>query len=219
MATILRKWLRVLIPVSVILIVAVIWFANRLVVNTTAAQIYSDVKAIPHNKAGLLLGTAKYMDRSRNKLNPYYTHRIDAAVALYMAGKVDYIIVSGDNGTMYYNEPLLMKEDLIARGVPAGRIIMDNAGFRTLDSILRCRDIFGQYTFTIISQRFHNERALYIANHKNVEAVAFNAADGDMFLEVTIREKLARVKMMMDLIFNKQAKFYGEKIDIEQIPS
>jgi SanA protein len=132
-----------------------------------------------------------------------------------MAGKIDYIIVSGDNRTQYYNEPQTMKEDLVARGVPAKRIIMDNAGLRTLDSILRCRDIFGQDAFTIISQRFHNERATYIANHKKVTTVAYCAKDGDSFVEVTMREKLARVKMLLDLLLNKQAKHYGEKIEIE----
>ncbi len=200
----------------------VVWSALVLTICTieyivkseTASEIYSNVNLIPKNKVGLLLGTSKFMDKAKMIVNPYYQNRIDAAVALYMAGKVDVIIVSGDNGTQYYNEPKLMKEDLIARGVPESHIIMDNAGFRTLDSILRCRDIFGQDHFTIISQQFHNERALYIANHKKLGCVAYNAADGDKFWEVTIRERMARVKMMLDLLMNKQAKFYGEKINI-----
>jgi SanA protein len=160
------------------------------------------------------LGTAKYNDKARNIVNLYYQNRIDAAVALYMAGKIDYIIVSGDNSNSYYNEPALMKADLVSRGVPAHRIYMDNAGFRTLDSILRCRDVFGQDHFTIISQAFHNQRALYIANHKNIIAVGYNAADGDSFWDATLREKMARVKMISDLLFNKQARYYGENITI-----
>ncbi|GAA4465777.1 ElyC/SanA/YdcF family protein [Nemorincola caseinilytica] len=191
-----------------------IWGADRAVVKATATSVFDDVKLIPRNRVGLLLGTSKYKDKGRNKVNLYYQNRIDAAVALYMARKIDYIIVSGDNSTLYYNEPLMMKQDLIARGVPASRIIMDNAGLRTLDSILRCRDVFGQSSFTIISQRWHNQRALYIAGHKRIQAVAFNAEDGDMYVEVTLREKLARVKMMLDLLLNKQAKYYGEKIEI-----
>ena len=107
-----------------------------------------------------------------------------------------------------------MKNDLIAKGVPASRILMDNAGFRTLDSILRCRDIFGQDHFTIISQAFHDQRALYIANHKNVNAIAFSARDGDTYWFSFIREKFARVKMMYDLLDNTQAKYYGEKVVI-----
>ncbi len=187
---------------------------NYIVVRDTKSQIYYSVKDIPKNKVGLLLGTAKYMDKAKNIVNLYYQYRIDAAVALYMAGKIDYIIVSGDNSTQYYNEPLMMKNDLLARGVPEGRILFDNAGFRTLDSILRCRDIFGQNKFTIISQRFHDQRALYIANKKNIEAVAYCAEDGDAYIATGIREKFARVKMIADLLLNKQAKFYGDKIEI-----
>ncbi len=211
---ILRSWRYIILILSVLLTLVV--GTVHYVVNTaTSRQIYNDINQIPKNRVGLLLGTAKYNDKSKNIINVYYQHRIDAAVALYMAGKIDFIIVSGDNSTLYYNEPLLMKNDLIARGVPAKCIYMDNAGFRTLDSILRCRDVFGQTRFTIISQRFHNQRAVYIANHKNVQTVAFNAEDGDSFWDVAIREKMARVKMMLDLLMNKQAKLYGDNIEIQ----
>ncbi|MES2704664.1 MAG: ElyC/SanA/YdcF family protein [Bacteroidota bacterium] len=208
-----RIWRNIVLTIILVTIL-VIWGVNYTVNRSTAGRLYSDVHAIPRNKVGLLLGTAKYRDKSRNIINPYYQNRIDAAVALFMAGKVDYIIVSGDNSNQFYNEPLLMKKDLIARGVPAKRIYMDNAGFRTLDSILRCRDIFGQTQFTIISQQFHNQRAVYIANHKNVATVAFNAAEGDSYWDATYREKMARVKMALDLILNTQARYYGEPIPI-----
>ncbi len=208
------KRLKWILLVLVILVVALVWTVNAMVIKETQGQLYYNVSSIPKNKVGLLLGTAKYNDKGRQIVNAYYQARIDAAVALYMAGKVDYIIVSGDNSTMYYNEPLLMRDDLVARGVPVSHIFFDNAGFRTLDSILRCRDIFGQTSFTIISQTFHNQRALYIANHKDVKAVAICSADGDNYWSETIREKMARVKMMLDLLLNKQAKFYGDKVDI-----
>jgi len=172
------------------------------------------VNLIPRNKVGLLLGTAKYTDKGRHIVNLYYQNRIEAAVALYMAGKIDYVIVSGDKSENY-DEPNIMKADLIARGVPAKRIFMDDSGFRTLDSILRCRDIFGQNKVTIISQDFHNRRALYIANHKRVTAIAYTAADGDSFADVILREKFARVKMALDLVLNTQARYYGETIQIK----
>ncbi len=210
----LLRWIRNIVLLSALLLVIIVWGINYIVISTTNNQLYSSVKDIPKNKVGLLLGTSKYTDKAKDLINAYYQNRIDAAVALYMAGKIDYIIVSGDNRTRYYNEPLLMKEDLIARGVPANRIYMDKAGYRTLDSILRCRDIFGQRQFTIISQPFHNQRAVYIANHKNVAVVAFNAAKGDSYWDVAIREKLARVKMALDLLTNKQAMRYGPKIAI-----
>ncbi len=209
-----RFW-RNSIIIVILLLIVVIGGVNYVVNDATAKQLFSDVNAIPKNKVGLLLGTAKFKDKGKQIINPYYQNRIDAAVALYMAGKVDFIIVSGDNSTAFYNEPALMKEDLIARGVPEKKIYMDNAGFRTLDSILRCRDIFGEDHITIISQTFHNQRAVFIANHKNVTAVAFNAADGGSFWDEISREKLARVKMVLDLLFNTQAKYYGERIEIK----
>lgn len=208
-----RFWRNAALTV-ILLIITLVGAVNYAVNSSTINQLYSDIHKIPRNKVGLLLGTAKYRDRSRNIVNPYYQNRIDAAVQLYMAGKIDYIIVSGDSSTLYYNEPELMKRDLMARGVPGRRVYIDNAGFRTLDSILRCRDVFGQAHFTIISQEWHNQRAVYIANHKNVKTIAFNAVEGDSYWDATLREKLARVKMMTDLLFNTQAKYYGEAITI-----
>ncbi len=210
-----RRFWRNLLIILLLLFITLIGGVNYVVSKTTAKQLYTDVNAIPKNKVGLLLGTAKYQDKAKRLVNPYYQNRIDAAVALYMAGKIDFIIVSGDNSTAFYNEPMLMKTDLVARGVPAEKIYMDNAGFRTLDSILRCRDIFGEDHITIISQTFHNQRALYIANHKGITAVAFNAESGSSFWDEVSREKLARVKMVFDLIFNTQAKYYGEKVVIK----
>lgn len=208
-----RFWRNVIIVVFILLLV-VAGVVNYIVESSTGSQLYTDIKLIPKNKVGLLLGTAKYEDKALKIINTYYQNRIDATVNLYMAGKIDYIIVSGDNGSKYYNEPALMKADLVARGIPAKKIYMDNAGFRTLDSILRCRDIFGQESFTIISQEFHDRRALYIANHKHVTAVAFKAEDGDTFWDAQLREKFARVKMVTDLIFNTQARYYGEQVVI-----
>lgn len=211
-----KRFWRNTIIVILLLVIGITWGVSFMVDKTTEGQVYSDVNAIPKNKVGLLLGTAKFQDKARHLINPYYQNRIDATVALYMAGKIDFIIVSGDNSTTYYNEPALMKEDLIARGIPASRIYMDNAGFRTLDSILRCRDIFGEDHITIISQSFHNRRALFIANHKHITAVAYNAESGrGSVWDEIYREKFARVKMVFDLLFNTQAKYYGDRIEIK----
>lgn len=208
-----RRIIRYSLLVAILLIIGVVVGVNYVVNSTTAKQLYDDVNAIPKNKVGLLLGTAKYTDKARHIVNLYYQNRIDAAVVLYMAGKIDFIIVSGDKSPNY-DEPAIMKADLIARGVPAKRIYMDNSGFRTLDSILRCRDIFGLDHVTVISQPFHNQRALYIANHKKVTAIGFNAKDGDSFADAIFREKLARVLMGLDLLLNKQARYYGEPVHI-----
>ncbi|PZF73478.1 SanA/YdcF family protein [Taibaiella soli] len=185
------------------------------VTKSTAKQMYADINAIPERKAGLLLGTSKYLDNG--DVNLYYKYRIDAAVALFKAGKIKYIIVSGDNRKESYNEPEMMMQDLIAAGIPATHIFLDFAGFRTLDSIVRCKAVFGEDNVTIISQPFHNERALFIANHKEVNAIAFNAADVSTLYgaRVTIREKMARVKVLVDFMTNKQPRFYGDKISLD----
>jgi SanA protein len=111
----------------------------------------------------------------------------------------------------------MLKKDLIKRGIPASKIFLDYAGFRTLDSVVRCREIFGQHAVTIISQPFHNERAVFIARNKGIKAIGFNARDVNKYygFKTQAREKLARGKMVLDLIFNKQPRFLGEKIIIQ----
>ena len=180
----------------------------------TDAKLFSSVEDVPQNKVGLLLGTSKRLTNGRRNL--YYSYRIDAAVALFESGKIDYILVSGDNGTRYYNEPTTMQQDLIDRGIPAGRIVLDYAGFRTLDSIVRCKEVFGQEKVTVISQPFHNERALFIASRKGLEAVGFNARDvsSRYGLKVRIREQLARVKVIWDILVGVEPKFLGEPVEI-----
>jgi SanA protein len=209
-----RKTLRMLL-FTCILIIALIFATDKWVISSTKSQVYTDLQQIPHNKVGLLLGTAKTLRHGWENL--YYKYRIDAAVALYKAGKIDYILVSGDNGTKEYDETSAMQADLIAMGVPKERIFMDYAGFRTLDSILRLKKVFGENAVTIISQPFHNQRAVFIANHKDISAVAYNAKDVSINsgFKTQLREKFARVKMLLDLAFGKNAKFYGEKIEIK----
>ena len=164
---------------------------------------------------GLVLGTAKNLVGGRPNL--YYSHRISATIALYKAGKIEFVLVSGDNGTKYYNEPKTIKKDLITGGIPAEKIFLDYAGFRTLDSMVRAKEVFGLERVTVISQKFHNERAIYLAEKKGLTAIGFNANDvsGNSGLKVHLREYLARVKVFVDLVFNTQPKFFGEKIKIE----
>ena len=202
-----------------LLLAAVVWIAVVLatdawVSRSTRSQIYDDVQAVPHNKVGLVLGTAKVL--KGGQINQYYQYRINAAVALYKAGKVDFLLVSGDNGREEYDETSAMQTDLIASGIPKEKIFMDYAGFRTLDSILRCKEVFGETRITVISQLFHNQRSVFIANYKGLAAVGFNARDvrAASGFRTQIREKFARVKMLLDLALGKKAKFYGDKIKI-----
>jgi SanA protein len=210
----IRKILRMLV-LTCILVIALIFATDKWVTSSTKSQVYTDLRQIPHNKVGLLLGTAKTLRHGWPNL--YYKYRIDAAVALYKAGKIDYILVSGDNGTKEYDETSAMQADLIAMGVPKERIFMDYAGFRTLDSVLRLKKVFGENAVTIISQPFHNQRAVFIANHKDISAVAYNAKDvsRNSGFKTQLREKFARVKMLLDLAFGKNAKFYGDRIVIK----
>lgn len=201
---------------SLLIVIASLFISNYLVKHTTQTQIYHNVNEVSHNRVGLVLGTSKYL-KSRYK-NAYYVHRINATVNLYKAGKIDYVLISGDNSTVYYDEPNTFKNQLIKRGIPTDKIYLDYAGFRTLDSVVRANKAFGLSEFTIISQKFHIERALYIANHKNIKAIRFVANDVSTKygFKTLVREKFARVKLMIDLLFNIQPKFLGEPIQIGQ---
>lgn len=198
-----------------ILLILLILSADYYVQSSVQNKLYQDVKAIPYNKVGLVLGTVKVL--KNGNINRYYQYRIDAAAALFKAGKIKFILVSGDNSKEGYDEPTDMKNDLIKKGVPEDRIFADFAGFRTLDSVVRSKHIFGQKSITIISQKFHNERAIFIANYKEIDAIGFGAKDVSMRagLLVQSREKLARVKVLIDLIWGVQPKFLGEKIEIK----
>jgi len=188
---------------------------NITVSTQTEDYIYDSVDAIPNNKVGLLLGTIKFLPNGN--INLYYKYRIEATVELYKAGKIEFVLISGDNGSKSYDEPTTFKDDLVARGIPEDKIFLDYAGFRTLDSVIRAKDIFGQNSITIISQQFHNERAIYLARHKNIKAVAFNAKNvsGRYGFKVQLREYLARAKASIDVLFNVKPKFLGDKIEIK----
>lgn len=209
------KRLSRLIFIILLLMIGLVIFANVCINRRTRDFVYSDVNAIPSNKAGLLLGTAKYL--KSGQINQFFENRIVAAVELYKAGKINKIVISGDNSRSDYNEPQDIKDELVKRGVKAGDIYLDFAGFRTYDSVYRMYAIFGQQSFTIISQEFHNRRALYIASSLGLDAVGYNAAevsDHNSF-KTKVREKFARVKVLLDFAFGGKPKFLGEKIVIE----
>lgn len=201
-----------------LLIVAFTVYANVKVENAAESRIYISVDSVPHNKVALLLGTNPLNKRGRP--NSYFTTRINTAAELYHAGKVDFIIASGDNHTKKYDEATAMRDSLIAHGVPECRIILDFAGFRTLDSVVRAKEVFGCDSLTIISQADHDARALYLADANGIKAVAIAAslrAGRLVRTRLALREWLARDKMMLDLWFGKQPHFLGEKIEITDI--
>jgi len=200
---------------SIIIIVLTIILNDLFISYSTQVQTFTTASSIPAKKVGLLLGTSKYT--VNGEVNLFYKYRLQAAKDLYDNDKVEFLILSGDNSTQNYNEPYTMQQDLLELGVPEEKLFLDHAGFRTLDSVVRASKVFDEDNFTIISQNFHNQRALFIANNKNIQAIAFNAKDvpRQVSLRVFIREKLARVKTVIDLFFKVEPKFLGEKILIK----
>lgn len=189
-----------------------IFWANFKIDAESEDYVTSELSKLPNEKTGLLLGTSKTL--SNGSPNAYFFNRIEAAAELYKSGKVQNIIVSGDNSKKDYNEPEEMKNELIKAGVPAEKIFEDFAGFRTLDSVVRAKEIFGQKSYIIISQKFHNERAVYLARKNGIEAYGYNAADVNKYagIKTNAREKLARAKVFWDFVFGVEPKFGGEKI-------
>lgn len=199
-----------------VLMAAFVLFSYSWVNRATKNEIYNEIAKLPKKDVGLLLGTSS---RSKSgNVNLFFKYRIDAATQLYNSGKIKHIIVSGDNHMANYNEPRDMMNALIKRGIPADAITLDYAGFRTLDSVVRCKEIFGQDSYTIISQKFHNQRAVFLAKKSGIDAIAFNAKDVNFgYSKLTyLREYLARTKAVLDIyILNKQPKFLGKKEHIE----
>jgi len=207
------KALRWLLAIFILLI-TIIGLCNYWVISSTKKQLYNNINGIPFNKAGIVLGTNKMW---RGEENPFFKYRIEAAVALFKAGKINHIIVSGDNHVSYYDEPMDMKNALVKLGVPDSCITLDYAGFRTFDSVIRCKEIFGQDSITIISQAFHNERALFIANYYKMHAIGFDAKDvAEAFsIQTQLREYFAKCKAVLDLyVFHASPHFLGKKVKI-----
>lgn len=192
-----------------------VFFCDSIVTSNAEGKVFKVAYDLPKKKTALLLGTSKYLGWKSENL--YYKFRIEAALDLWNAKKVDFFLISGDNGSKNYNEPKMMKDDLIKRGVPKDRIYLDYAGFRTFDSVIRARDIFGQNSFVVVSQDFQVERAIFIASKNNIEAIGFSAKSVSYKFnpQMYLRELLARTLMMLDLyILGTEPKFSGEKIEI-----
>ncbi|MGV0938009.1 SanA/YdcF family protein [Empedobacter falsenii] len=189
-------------------------FANYKIENSTEEFVSDKLEILPKTKVAVVLGTAPNLVSGYQ--NYYFTYRIEAATKLYQSGKVTHFILSGDHGRKNYNEPEAMKQALIKNGIPENVIYLDYAGFRTLDSMIRAKEIFGQKEFIVVSQEFHNQRAVYIARQNGINAYGYNAKDVNKHagLKTNIREYFARTKVFIDSFFGIQPKFLGEKIEI-----
>ncbi len=215
LASRLKTWFRRFVWtlfLIVVLLCAVVAYANVTAIWASRGLLFNDVSAVPQTKVGLVFGTT---DRVNGNENPYFRYRIDAAVRVWKEGKLKTLIVSGDNRSRFYNEPEKMKQDLVERGIPANRIVCDYAGLRTFDSVVRAKEIFGVNSILFISQRFQNERAIYLAKANGMQACGFNAQDVESHIgmKTKIREIGARVKMWLDVNFLATRPIHlGEKI-------
>lgn len=209
------RWLKRFVLWGALLVIFIVSACNIWIVKSTERQVYSDFALLPDHRIALVLGTS-YRSVGGGP-NPFFQKRIEMAATLYSLGKIDHFILSGDNSSRYYNEPVEMKKALIRRGVPASAITLDYAGLRTLDSVVRSKKIFGQNKITIITQPFHSYRALFISRYYDMDAVAM-VADDPAFkqtFKVRLREYLARTKAVLDLyIFKTDPRFLGEKEEI-----
>lgn len=208
--------LRRSIPFRLLTLLVFLALAVPLLVDQSIAwsvQVHTTADTVPKSPVGLVLGTSPTF---HGRPNVFYTARIEAAADLYLAGRVRGLIVSGDNSRTEYNEPDAMRADLIAAGVPAEFITCDYAGFRTLDSVIRAREVFGQDDIVIISQPFHAERAVFLAKRLGISASAYAAENPRprAWIKVRAREVLARCLAVTDLLRNKGPKFLGPQVPV-----
>lgn len=202
-----------LLLLALLVLAAGVFIACQLYVSHAGSgKLYTSAGAIPSREVGVVLGTTRL--RRGGGENPYFKKRIEAAAELYRRGKVKHLLVSGDGGN---HEPNDMRRALVARGVPAKAVTMDREGLRTLDSMVRAKEVYGLTHFTIVSQQEHDERALLIARHYDMDAIALAAGDVPFRVAVMahVHEWLARVKVVLDLhVLHTRPGHLGAKIKL-----
>lgn len=192
-----------------------ILLANIWIVFSTEKKNFYTLQDMPSNDVGLVLGTSKAVHGGKE--NMFFKYRMEAAARLYKEGKVKFLILSGNHDSVFYNEPNDMKKALMSLGVPENVMTLDFAGFRTYDSIFRCKEVFNQHKFTIISQPTHNARALFLANQLGIDAVAFAAQDVPSGYKTYLREYFARPKAILDVYLLDRIKYSTIKeIDVKE---
>lgn len=193
-----------------------ILLCNFWVVYCTKQYNYFSITDLPSNDVALVLGTSRNTERGKENL--FFKYRMEATARLFKEGKIKYIILSGNNDSQYYNEPLDMQRALLNLGIPENVMTLDYAGFRTFDSVVRCKEVFNQDNFTVISQNFHNARALYIAHNEGINAISFAAQDvpDGYSIRTLIREYLARPKAVLDVHFLRPKADVTSNVEIKK---
>ena len=198
----------------VLLVVLAAWFADRRMAREADAWSFADVAEVPSVETALVLGTAPIGPEGGP--NRYFVYRLDTAAALWRAGKARVLLVSGNKAGESYDEPAAMRTGLIERGVPAEVIHRDPAGYRTWDSVQRARDVYGQKRLVIVSQRFHLDRALFLAREAGIEAWGLEARDVDTPYSVftELRRFPSALRAYYDIWTGAKARESGKKIFI-----
>lgn len=210
-----RRLLRRFVSYAALAVVLLVLLGNRWVINSTDAYIYDNWSLIPENRVGIVLGTSPYARGGGRSAD--FHGRIEAAVGLYRAGKIRHIIVSGANPDQTYNEPRRMWQELVKAGIPPDAITMDFAGFRTFDSMARAQRVFGLTRFTVITQKYHSYRAVFLARKMGVPAVAFIAPGTQN--RHPVREVVARLKAVFDLyLLRTEPRFLGQPETLPAAP-
>jgi SanA protein len=215
--SVVMRWLIRTVLTAVLVFVLLVVVSNLWIVQSTTKLVFADAALLPDHRVALVLGTSN--KTVKGGVNPYFARRMETAANLYKQGKIDHLILSGDNrSSKYYNEPQEMRKALIKLGVPSSAITLDYAGLRTLDSVVRCKEIFGQSRITIITQPFHSYRALFISHYYGIDAVAMVAGEpnASYSFNMRLREYFARTKAVLDLyILKTSPRFMGEKENIK----
>ena len=205
----LRKPLRTALLLLFAVGIATAW-ANWTVGKAADGRVYAKAGDVPAHRVGIVLGTSP---RTRHGPNAFFERRLDAAAALYRAGKIRCVLASGDHGTRYYDEVRAMRNGLVSRGIPGSRIVLDHAGFRTLDSLVRARRVFGVTEAVVVTDGFHLPRALYLARQNGIEAVGLSSAGVSTRIAPwpATREIAARVLVLVDVLTGRQPRLLGPR--------
>lgn len=202
----LRRRLRRAAGWGALLFVVLVVLANRWVINSTDSLLYRDSSLMPENEVGLVLGCSPLV--SSGKPSPQFRGRMQAAADLYRLGKVKRLILSGANPDSRYNEPKKMREALLELGVPSEAMVLDFAGDSTYESVTRAKIVFGLAGVTIVTQKYHAYRALFLARKTGLRAVAYQApidgVTGPGFRHPP-REVFARLLAVMDVLVYRVA--------------
>lgn len=194
---------------------AALALANLIVLEIGGPRIKSELEELPRQATGLVLGTSPRSAR-KGGANPFFEMRMDAAAALYHAGVVKRLLLSGDNRRADYNEPAAMREAMRQRGLPDNALALDYAGFRTLDSVVRARKVFQlEEGVVIITDDFHLPRALFLADQTGLKAVGFagRPVPWSRSARTRIREWFSRARAILDIyLWNTQPHFLGDPV-------